>query len=101
MTAATRPPALSGRIIAIGLAAVVAVLAVIAIALTRGSSSPSGQEARPVAVAGEPLPKLDDAAHADAAIGVVAPTLSGQSFDGTPVQIGGGRPTLVVFLAHW
>jgi thiol-disulfide isomerase/thioredoxin len=38
----------------------------------------------------------------DAAVGQAAPTLRGVSFDGTPVSVlGTGRPTVVLFLAHW
>lgn len=54
-------------------------------------------QTRSVTVTGTPLPALTD----DEAVGTTAPTLTGQSFDGTPVTIGPGKPTLVVFLAHW
>ena len=37
----------------------------------------------------------------DPAIGVVAPSLAGQEFDGTPIDVKPGAPTLVIFLAHW
>ncbi len=39
----------------------------------------------------------------DPAVGVVAPVITGQSFDGTDVTIGGETdgPTMLVFLAHW
>jgi cytochrome c biogenesis protein CcmG/thiol:disulfide interchange protein DsbE len=53
-----------------------------------------------VRIAGEPLPPHGDDAR-DAAVGRVAPTLDGSSFDGTGVTVGPGRPTLVLFLAHW
>lgn len=43
-----------------------------------------------------------DPATADAAVGELAPTLAGASFDGSRVTLGGsGRPAIVVFLAHW
>jgi cytochrome c biogenesis protein CcmG/thiol:disulfide interchange protein DsbE len=60
------------------------------------------EDTRPVEVTGDPLPPYDQAV-ADTAIGTAAPVISGQSFDGSPVTIGGatGRPTMLVFLAHW
>lgn len=53
-------------------------------------------------VVGEPLPPLDDPST-DPAVGSPAPVITGQSFDGTSVTIGGSSdgPTLLVFLAHW
>jgi thiol-disulfide isomerase/thioredoxin len=56
-------------------------------------------EIRPVTVTGTPLPPLDDA---DEAIGTIVPTVAGESFDGTPVEIDPGEGhTMVVVLAHW
>ncbi len=56
-------------------------------------------------VTGTPLAQLPDSASTpDPAIGQVAPTLTGQSlFDGTALTItpGGGKPQLIVFVAHW
>ncbi|MEO1055352.1 MAG: TlpA disulfide reductase family protein, partial [Actinomycetota bacterium] len=59
-------------------------------------------ETRPVVIAGDPLPPLEDGA-ADPAIGASAPVLTGEGFDGTPITIGGPSdgPTMVVYLAHW
>ncbi len=37
----------------------------------------------------------------DPAVGTMAPTLVGSAFDGSPVAVKPGRPTLVIFLAHW
>lgn len=52
-------------------------------------------------IAGPSLPKFD-VPTADAAVGLAAPIVRGASFDGRPVTIGGtGRPTVVLFLAHW
>lgn len=43
-----------------------------------------------------------DAAGEDPAVGQPAPEISGEDFDGTPVEIGGpGRPQLVTFAASW
>ena len=59
------------------------------------------QQTQPVTVTGDPLPQYDKDADVDAGIGLQAPVLSGAGFDGTPVTIAPGKPTLVVFLAHW
>jgi thiol-disulfide isomerase/thioredoxin len=58
------------------------------------------QQTQPVTVTGAALPPLGDGTN-DAALGLQAPTLSGKSFDGTPVTVAPGKATLVVFLAHW
>ena len=60
------------------------------------------EDTRPVEVSGDPLAPYDQAV-ADPTIGTPAPVISGESFDGSPVTIGGttGRPTMLVFLAHW
>jgi cytochrome c biogenesis protein CcmG/thiol:disulfide interchange protein DsbE len=56
-------------------------------------------EIRPATVSGTPLPPYTE----DEAVGAVVPTVSGESFDGTPVVVGpsGDGPTMVVLLAHW
>jgi len=53
-------------------------------------------------VTGDALPTYDSTI-ADLTIGTAAPMIAGESFDGTPVTVGGptGNPTFVVFLAHW
>jgi thiol-disulfide isomerase/thioredoxin len=59
-------------------------------------------EVFPVAVEGTALAPLEDPAS-DPAIGQPAPVLTGSSFDGSTVVVGGPSdgPTIVVFLAHW
>jgi thiol-disulfide isomerase/thioredoxin len=59
-------------------------------------------EVFPVAVEGAALAPLEDPAN-DPAIGQPAPVLTGSSFDGSTVVVGGPSdgPTMVVFLAHW
>ena len=52
-----------------------------------------------VVVSGQPLPARDDTG--DPAIGVQAPVISGIGFDGSPRSIVPGKPTLIVFVAHW
>ncbi len=66
-------------------------------ATTPATAAPTLQETQPVTVTGAQLPVLSEGK----ALGATAPTISGASFDGTPITIGPGRPTLVVFLAHW
>ncbi len=76
-------------------------------AATDGAADANGDvivvgETRPVVITGDPLPPLEDGV-ADTAIGVAAPVLTGERFDGTPITIGGPSdgPTMVVYLAHW
>lgn len=60
------------------------------------------QQNGPIVVTGAALDPFD-ATIADLAVGTPAPVVEGESFDGTPITIGGatGNPTFVVFLAHW
>jgi thiol-disulfide isomerase/thioredoxin len=78
--------------------------------VTVPTSSPSSGTTLPIAqnravtVQGTALaPYPQEANAADPGIGQLAPTLVGQSFDGSPVTIGGPspQPTLVAFVAHW
>jgi thiol-disulfide isomerase/thioredoxin len=61
------------------------------------------EENRPVELTGEILISYPDPPATDPAIGMASPVVAGQSFDGTPLTIGGPGegPTLLVFLAHW
>jgi thiol-disulfide isomerase/thioredoxin len=99
-------------LIVIGAIVVVLGLAGIAVALSGGDDStdsattvPAGEveQNRPVTVTGDVVPALDAAVAADPAIGTEFPTIAGQSFDGTPITVGGATdgPTMVVYLAHW
>ena len=56
----------------------------------------------PIAVLGEALPVLPESG-ADPAVGMAAPVLVGETFDGDPVRIDAAvdGPTWIVFLAHW
>ena len=61
-------------------------------------------EIGPVEVIGAPLPGLARAEVADdPALGMAAPVLVGQNFDGETVRVDAATngPTMVVFLAHW
>ena len=66
-----------------------------------GGTSSAKQETAKVEVEGTPLPPYQ-ADVADKAVGTQAPTLVGETFDGTAVTIEPtGRPQVVMFLAHW
>ena len=95
--------------IAIG---VVAVLAVVAIFLTGGDdevTTDAVQEQGPVEVGGSALPPYPEVqgfvapAEQDPAVGQTPPTLTGEGFDGGRVVIdpADGTAKVVVFLAHW
>jgi thiol-disulfide isomerase/thioredoxin len=67
-----------------------------------GSLAPALQQNGPITVEGSPLDPFEETSD-DLALGQTAPVVSGESFDGTPLTIGGPttNPTMVVFLAHW
>ena len=87
---------------------VIAAVAVIAIVLSQGgagpvaSASPSPvSPSTPPVIAGTPLPRFTTTAD-DPAKGLAAPTVQGHDYQGNPVEITpSGRPTLVIFAAHW
>lgn len=55
-----------------------------------------------VTVTGDTLPALPEGGDDDPAVGTPMPTLAGTALDGTSLTIPTtGRPTLIVFLAHW
>jgi thiol-disulfide isomerase/thioredoxin len=104
-TAAPSPEprrSISGWVIGGAAAAIVALAAIVAIVSTSDDppSVPGLSQTQSVAVTGSPLPSFEKDVP-DTAVGTVAPTLVGASFDGTPVVVKPGRPTLVIFLAHW
>jgi thiol-disulfide isomerase/thioredoxin len=87
---------------------VLAVVGVLALAALFAVVATSGDEptsdATPVAgtvtVSGEALPALEG--DPDPAVGMAAPSLTGEDFDGSPISIGAdGRAKAIVFLAHW
>jgi hypothetical protein len=66
-----------------------------------GAPAVETSETRPVTISGDLLPPLPESG-ADFALGLTMPELSGQSFDGTPVEIkNDGRPKIIMFLTHW
>lgn len=90
--------------------AVVVAAAALALVLSGGGDStsdttaPSGSgEYQTVTVTGDALEPLGDTGT-DAALGKKAPALSGARFNGSEVTITpgtSGKPTMLVFLAHW
>jgi cytochrome c biogenesis protein CcmG/thiol:disulfide interchange protein DsbE len=104
-----RPRKLSTTAIVLGVLAVIVVIAGL-VAVTSSSdgddssssSKSTSHETGPVTVEGAPLPEFPGSGQVDPAIGDTAPTLVGESFDGSPVTIKPtGKPQVVVFLAHW
>jgi thiol-disulfide isomerase/thioredoxin len=67
-----------------------------------GDAARGLQQNGPITVDGDALVPFDSSLE-DFAVGETAPVISGESFDGTPITIGGPteNPTLAVFLAHW
>ncbi|HET8526485.1 MAG TPA: TlpA disulfide reductase family protein [Actinomycetota bacterium] len=87
------------------LAAVVAALAIVTVAtsLLGTDRTEVGEQTQPVSVAEAALPRFAGSGN-DPAIGMPAPSLAGESFDGTPVTIdpgSTGSPTAIWFVAHW
>lgn len=90
--------------------AVVVAAAALALALSGGGDStsdttaPSGSgEYQTVTVSGDVLDPLGDSTI-DSALGKKGPSLSGARFNGSEVTITpgtSGKPTMLVFLAHW
>jgi len=85
--------------------AIVAVVAIAGItAIVAGGGADKGDvtltQIQPVDISGSPLPAFASP-EGDQAVGLAAPTVDGLSFDDSKVSITPGRPTLLVFLAHW
>lgn len=107
-------PRSAARTVVGAVAVVVIAAAAIAIGATVGSKTPAGApgvsdgggitgEFQPVSVTGTALEPRGEA-ETDPAAGVEAPTLSGKDFRSRDVVIdpgSDGRPTMLVFLAHW
>lgn len=109
-----------GVVLWIALAAVVVVAGIVAIGVSRSSSSSSaGGQASPsggtvvpsgsveqgaVEVTGAALPPAgaSGSSGADPAVGMTIPTVVGQTFDGAPLTIAPtGRPMIILGVAHW
>src|SRR5689334_22656900 len=90
----------SPLLIVLGAIVALAVLAVVVSQLGGGDdddSTTAATETRNVEVTGESLPLLDDPTD-DPAIGTAAPVLTGETFDGEKITIGGKGPALIVFV---
>lgn len=87
--------------IAVALIAAVAIAAVVINALGGEEPTDAGvSQTQPVTVTGEPLPVFG--AEPDPAVGMAAPSLAGETFDGSPISITPGQgPMAIWFLAHW
>lgn len=87
----------------LGSVVLVAVIAIVIVVATGGGSDSSValSENGPITVTGDPLPAFEGETATDGGAGLTAPVLEGQAFDGSPIVIESGSPTLVVFLAHW
>lgn len=94
------PPKKARNIPVVGIAfGVIAILLVAAVTLG-GNTGPGGSLGEPT-VAGNPLTPFQ-ATAGDDAIGLQAPVITGEGFNGEAVTIGEpGTPTAVAFLAHW
>lgn len=91
-----------GAKIAIGAAIAVVLVAVIVFAVKDGGGDNQNKVAfQPATVTGATLPNLPDDGSADPAVGQQIPTVVGKSFDGSKVEIKGGEPQLIAFIAHW
>ncbi|MEY2744832.1 MAG: hypothetical protein RJA65_835, partial [Actinomycetota bacterium] len=77
-----------------GIAALIAVAAIIAVASQSGSDEVTEgvEEFHPVEVVGESLPEFSSEAS-DPAIGMMAPVLTGQGFTGNKIVTSPGTPT--------
>lgn len=92
----------------IGLVVLVLIVALAISLAGQSSANPGGTvdaaaEYGTVTVTGPALPPLPtDTSAADPAVGMIAPTLSGQDWSGHTTTIGpDGTPKVVLFLAHW
>lgn len=95
-------PSQAPLLIGIGVLALAAVAAIVAVMLGGSSGGGFAEPARTgVGVSGTALPALVDPA-ADTAVGQALPTLSGTDLAGEPVSIGADDgPMAIVLLAHW
>jgi thiol-disulfide isomerase/thioredoxin len=76
------------------------VIAIAVSAVTSGGES--GAEFGEVTVEGDPIPIFSGEPAGDNAIGMTAPTVTGETFDGETISIApDGNPKVVLFLAHW
>ena len=101
MSKTTASPSRTG--VYVGLALVVVVALVAAIVLSRPDENTDSMPLdATVTVSGDSLPSFEGDPATDDAIGLTAPSLTGEDFDGNQVAIANdGRPKVILFLAHW
>lgn len=106
MATATTKRSLSPVVYIVAAVAAIVIAAGVIAVVAGGSDTTEGPKAVAetfdVTVKGDPLPAYVEGIQ-DPAVGMMAPTLLGSNFDGTPrvIDPAAGRPQLVVFLAHW
>jgi cytochrome c biogenesis protein CcmG/thiol:disulfide interchange protein DsbE len=100
-------------IIGVVAVAVIGALVIAVVATTRSSSTAAASGLTPVPtgpvafgdvqVKGTPLPTAPTSSGAaDPAVGLTAPTVSGETFTGSPLSIpASGTPAVIMFVAHW
>ena len=101
----TPPPQAARRFpvipVAIGAIVLLAVVAIVVVQFQGGDDGAAPGQTQAVTVTGNSLPRLGAGGN-DAAVGQMAPELSGANFLGEPVQIrNDGRGKVLVFAAHW
>lgn len=102
MTANTTPGLDRTRLLLAAGVGLLAVLVAIAFITTRDGGSAGDGDDLGVAVAGEPLPRLDDAAAVDPAVGSEIPNTAGTSISGETVNPSrNGEAKVILFVAHW
>lgn len=86
--------------IAAAVVVTIAIAAAVVTAVGAGDDQPDVRQTRPVTVAGSPLPTFGP--EPDPAVGMAAPHLTGETFDGSRVSITPGEgPMAIWFVAHW
>lgn len=92
----------TGLLLALGAAVVVALIAAVALSGGEAGDDPGMPADAAVSVTGSPLPAFAGDPSNDPAIGMAAPSVTGEDFSGQAVSItNDGRPKVLLFLAHW
>lgn len=85
-------------------ASIIVLAAVTAVLVARSDTASSDLVEGKVVASGSVLPTFSpDLAFDDPAVGMAAPRIQGQTFDGTDISFvsGDGDPKVLIFLAHW
>lgn len=79
----------------------IALIALIVATVSTGGNDGGDAETADVTVSGSALPALPEQGS-DPAMGMAAPEVRGQTFDGAQLGItNDGRPKVILFLTHW